>query len=93
MKRLLFVLPVLALTACGDHSSSQTMFSSDIGEVVIIDKCMQREIFNQCMKTLPEGPKATKYNDWDEVVAECRHSGYYMSARKRKFVKPECQGE
>ena len=91
--KLLLLLPVLALTACGDHASERTLYASDTGNVIIIDKCMQREIFNECMKTLPAGPVATKYNDWDEVVGECRTSSYYLSARKRQFVKPECQAE
>ena len=93
MKKLLLLLPLLALTACGDHSSSQTVFKVDPDEVQVIDQCLRREITNECMKSLPVGPVSTKYNDWDDVVSECRQSGYYMSIRKRKFVKPECQAE
>ena len=80
-------------TACGDHSSQQTMYKADVGEVQVVDQCLRREITNECMKSLPAGPVATKYNDWDEVVSECRQNGYYMSIRKRKFVKPECQAD
>jgi hypothetical protein len=31
------------------------------------DKCLQREIFKECMESLPAGPASTHYNDWDEV--------------------------
>jgi hypothetical protein len=33
----------------------------------------------ECMATLPEGPRSTTYNDWDEVVAECTVTAYYKS--------------
>lgn len=92
MDKLLIVIAVLALSACGDHSSERTAYASDRNEVIVKDACLQREIFNECMKALPAGPQATKYNDWDEVVAECRHTARYLSERRRKFVKPECEG-
>lgn len=55
------------------------------------DQCMRREIFQQCMKALPAGPKATMYNDWDEVVAKCEDAAYYQSLRRTSQVKPECR--
>ena len=45
------------------------------------DQCLRREIFQQCMKALPVGPQATKYNDWDEVVAECGAQARRMSLK------------
>ena len=44
------------------------------------------------MKNLPAGPVATKYNDWDEVISECRITSYYMAQRPRGFIKEECRG-
>ena len=54
------------------------------------DQCMRREIFQECMKALPAGPKATMYNDWNEVVAECESVAYYQSLRRTSQIKPEC---
>lgn len=92
MKYLALIL-ALALAACdGKHSSETTAYASDPGEVVITDQCLRRELFNECMKALPAGPVATKYNDWDEVVSQCGREAYYMAKRKRAIVKPECEG-
>lgn len=55
------------------------------------DQCMRREIFQQCMKALPAGPKATMYNDWDEVVSQCDSVAHYQSLRRKSQIKPECQ--
>lgn len=55
-----------------------------------VDQCMRREIFQQCMKALPVGPKTTMYNDWDEVVKECENVAYYQSLRRRSQIKSEC---
>jgi hypothetical protein len=61
---------------------------------IIVDQCLRNEIFQQCMKILPRGPRTTGMsNDWDEVVKECGEQGFYQSKRKREFVKPECQAE
>jgi hypothetical protein len=90
--RYLALLLVFVLTACGDHSSETTAYASNTDDVIIMDQCLRREIFNECLKNLPGGPVATKYNDWDEVVSECRTAAYYMSKRKRAVVKPECEG-
>ena len=37
-----------------------------------VDKDLQREVFKECMSLLPKGPEKTRYNDWSEVVSECR---------------------
>ena len=55
------------------------------------DQCMRREIFMQCMAALPAGPKATMYNDWDEVVGQCDSVAHYQSLRRESPIKPECQ--
>ena len=56
-----------------------------------VDQCMRQEIFQQCMKALPAGPKATMYNDWDEVVGQCDSVAHYQSLRRKSQIKPECQ--
>jgi hypothetical protein len=43
------------------------------------------------MKALPGGPIATHYNDWDEVVNECRSYAWSVSHRLQSQVKKECQ--
>jgi hypothetical protein len=62
-----------------------------VDELSGIDQCMRREIFQQCLKALPAGPQATKYNDWDEVVASCESAAYYQSKRKMSVIKEECR--
>jgi hypothetical protein len=55
------------------------------------DQCLRREIFMQCLGTVPKGPDSTKYNDWDEVVSECENAAYYQSKRQRSRIKEECR--
>lgn len=55
------------------------------------DQCMRVELFNNCLKELPAGPVSTKYNDWAEVVEACNNTSFYMSQRKRDYIKPECR--
>ena len=43
------------------------------------DQKLQAELFFKCLKHLPAGPLAAKYNDWDEVVAECGAQARQMS--------------
>lgn len=57
----------------------------------MVDQCMRRDLFTQCMKTVPAGPTSVKYNDWEEVVSACENAAYYQSYRKVEFVKPECR--
>ena len=77
MKKLLILL-CLALSACD-------------GEPTTTDQCMRVELFKSCMASLPAGPVATKYNDWDEVVAQCGNEAFYMAQRSISFVKKECR--
>jgi len=92
MKYIILMLAV-TLTACGKHASDTTAFASDENDVIVVNACLQRELFNECMKALPAGPVATKYNDWDEVVKECRQGSRYMAKRARRHVTPECEGQ
>jgi len=56
-----------------------------------VDQCMRREIFNECLKTIPAGPTKAHYNDWSEVVGKCEDAAYYQSLRKTTQIKPECR--
>jgi hypothetical protein len=55
-----------------------------------IDQCLRSNLFEKCLKIIPQGPKTTKYNDWDEVVDSCSSQSYYSAIRECDFVKPEC---
>lgn len=57
----------------------------------LIDQCMRREIFQQCMAALPAGPKSTMYNDWDEVVDQCDSTARFQSLRRESQISLECQ--
>jgi len=81
MKKLIILL-VLLLVAC---------HPKEIVDPNIPDQCLRRELFTECMKLLPGGPVATHYNDWDDVVSECRSYAWGVSMRLQSQVKKECQ--
>lgn len=82
MKKLILLMPLL-LVACKDDKPFIDERVSNL--------CLQREIFNECMKMLPAGPLATKYNDWDEVVSECGKQAYYLSIRNESTIPQGCR--
>ena len=86
--KYIILLSVLLLTACDNDT-----INVPPDKVVITDQCLQREIFKECLTVVPAGPLATKYNDWDEVVVECRRSANYMAQRQRGTIKEECRGK
>jgi len=55
------------------------------------DQCIRAEQFQQCLASVPAGPTSTQYNDWSEVVSECRNTAYYQSLRDPSAIKPECR--
>ena len=81
MKKSITALFAALLCACGQPPESP----------YVSDQCLRAEIFQRCLKDLPSGPLATKYNDWDEVVDSCENAAYYQSKREREVVKPECR--
>lgn len=83
MKRLAIVL-VLLLAACER--------TEIVREPIVSDQCLRRELFNECMKSLPAGPISTQYNDWDDVVSECRSYAWSVSTRLESMIKKECRG-
>lgn len=40
--------------------------------------------FKECMAAVPAGPQTTTYNDWDEVVSECRN---YADTQARRCIR------
>ena len=90
-----YILIAMLLAGCNmttDANGSKVIStSSDTSELATVDQCMRAQLFQQCMKSLPAGPIATHYNDWDEVVDECQKASKYMSVRKRKNIKEECR--
>jgi hypothetical protein len=59
----------------------------------IVDQCMRVELFSRCLAAAPAGPQTTTYNDWAEVISQCRSEAYYQSLRMRAHIKPECRAE
>jgi len=47
--------------------------------VIEPDQELRRELFKECMQLLPKGPDTAMYNDWAEVVDECKSYAYYTS--------------
>ena len=83
MKTVIMVVFALLLSACGPSIK-------DNPDIFITDYCKREELFQSCMKSLPAGPIATHYNDWNEVVEACGNQAYYGAQRKRKHVTEEC---
>jgi hypothetical protein len=63
------------LTACGEIEIWET------------DQSKRHELFKDCMELLPSGPKSTHYNDWAEVVDECKSYSYYGA----RFCVQKCR--
>ena len=80
LTKLTLLTSLLLITSC--KKEDRTMH----------DMCLQREIFKECLESLPAGPTSTKYNDWDEVVIECRKVAYHYSERREFAIKNECKG-
>ena len=70
MKRfLLAAAACVALTGCGDVKYPK----------YAVDQKQRQRNFKECLAALPEGPRSTTYNDWDEVVNACENAAYYQS--------------
>jgi hypothetical protein len=83
LKNLKILIGLILITSC----------SCEPIDIIIQDRCLQREIFKECMNSLPAGPVSTHYNDWDEVVEACGNVARSHSRKKRSVVKIECQGD
>lgn len=51
------------------------------GHRLVPNRCDQAAIFQKCLQQLPAGPVTTMYNDWDEVVQQCKYSSIEMAQR------------
>lgn len=94
MKYLLLTL-IVFLTGCMSPTdiAVQKQYDQDRLDSAVArqDQCMSREIFMGCLDKAPAGPQAVKYNDWDEMVQECRVTANQLSKRAPKYVTPECR--
>ena len=77
--RAAFAMSLLLLAGCGEYATPEP------------DQCLRAELFKSCMASLPAGPQATKYNDWDEVVSACGSQAYYQSLRRPANIAKECK--
>jgi hypothetical protein len=66
------------------------VFLSGCAETTAADQCLRRDIFFQCLQSLPAGPVETKYNDWDEVVSQCGTEAAFQSIRKKSQITAQC---
>ena len=85
MKLLLCLFICIMLFGCETGKNDK--------DKIVVDQCLRQQLFKECMECLPAGPQSTKYNDWAEVVNECRTTAYYHSMRKASQVKPECRAD
>lgn len=79
----LVLLSCILLVGCGPPYHPNSEPTTDV--------CLQKQYFDDCLKQLPEGPKATHYNDWSEIVSSCTESARLLSYRQSEFVTPECR--
>lgn len=98
MNKILLLLLTVVIAGCNSHTDGNGITHIGVGninkeELPAVDQCMRANLFQQCMKALPAGPAATKYNDWDEVVHACSSTSRNMSLRKLKTIKEECRVE
>jgi hypothetical protein len=82
--------PALIICARFWLSVLALVFLSGCTETTATDQCLRREIFFQCLNSLPAGPVATKYNDWDEVVSQCGSEAAFQSIRKKSQITAQC---
>ena len=81
MKRVAMLVLLAALVMIGCNSSDRPVFDDDLK--------LEREIFMECLASVPKGPESTKYNDWDEVIMQCANVADTLSV---KCVR-NCQDE
>jgi hypothetical protein len=66
----------LALASCEESGPDKVNYGLPLYQT---DQVLRAKLFKECMGLLPEGPKKTTYNDWDEVVSACGSQAYYQS--------------
>jgi len=68
----LFLISAASLAGC--HKSSHSSPDEEAKRGLL-----RAKMAAECMATLPEGPRSTTYNDWNEVVAACDEGAYFKS--------------
>lgn len=43
------------------------------------DQAKRSQIFQACLKAVPDGPRVTHTSDWADVVRACESAAYYQS--------------
>jgi hypothetical protein len=81
---IVIVVPALAIV-CGLFGCHERDRPDDI------DQCLRRELFNECMAALPEGPQRTVANDWDEVVEACDSRAFHSAWRNKRDIPRGCR--
>jgi hypothetical protein len=90
MKRCILLLTALVLAGCTEKADG-TLTTAKKEDTAQVNQCMKAELFYKCLNTVPAGPSATKYNDWDEVVQQCEYAASHMSYRKYSTIPEECR--
>ena len=78
MKQIAIGFILMSLIGCGESKT-------------VRDQCKHADLFLQCMSIIPKGPKSTVYNDWDDVIEQCRYFADSASRRKKSVVAEECK--
>jgi hypothetical protein len=52
----------------------------------IIDQCLRREIYKECMDAAPKDKEP-----WSKIMDKCSRLSEYQSLRQLAQVKPECR--
>lgn len=68
-----------------------TLFLSGCVEKPEVDQCMRRELFQQCLRLVPQGPKSVGISDWADVVKQCEVASYYQSLVTKSSIAKQCQ--
>ena len=75
-----FLLSIIVFASCAAVAFGIYKCDSDV-PVYRTDYRIAEDLFLKCLEKLPEGPVQTKYNDWDETVAECQQASIILSQR------------
>lgn len=90
---LLFLL--LCLTGCDTQYDRKMNAAYQAEQLRIarsqVDQCLARDLFKECLAGVPKGPTATKYNDWDEMIEECRVTAKQFATKPPELIQPACK--
>ena len=69
----IIVISLCTLMGFGIYACDQSM------PVHRTDYKAAEDLFLKRLETLPAGPVETKYNDWDEIIYECRQTSLILA--------------